>query len=80
MTTSTIHKKMSRKPLRIRPEFLPESAKYATIDDTEYVLIPVKDFAEWYEDIEDRAVGEYVRDDPTPAVPGEEMMRRVNDA
>lgn len=72
--TATVARK---KTLRIRPEFLPDSARYATIDEREYVMIPVEDFAEWHEDLEDRAVAEYVRDDPAPGIPFDEMMRRV---
>ncbi len=77
MTAIAPRRKSARKPLRIRPEFLPDSAKYATIDDRDYVMIPVDDFAEWHEDLADRAIAEYVRDDPAPGIPFEEMMQRV---
>ncbi len=58
MTTMTPKRKAAKKSLRIRPEFLPDSARYATIDEEEYVMIPVRDFAGWYEDIEDRIIVE----------------------
>lgn len=73
MTTAATRKKAPRKPLRIRPELLPNSAKYGTFDGREYVMIPVEDFGEWYEDIEDGAVVEYARDNPEPLVPAEEV-------
>lgn len=44
--------------LRIREELLPDSAKYITLDDREYVMIPVDEFGEWYEDIVDGAVSQ----------------------
>ncbi len=69
MTAMTPKRKAIRKALRIRPELLPASARYATIDDNEYVMIPVKDFGGWYEDIEDNAVAEYVRDVPGSVIP-----------
>lgn len=40
-----------KKNLRIRPELLPETATYGTFADKEYVMIPVEDFGEWFEDI-----------------------------
>ena len=77
MTATVTRRKASRKPLRIRPEFLPDSARYITIDDCDYVMIPVADFAGWHEDLEDRAVAEDARDDPAPGIPFDEMMRRI---
>ncbi len=77
MTATIERRKPARKPLRIRPEYLPDSARYATIDDCEYVMIPVADFAGWHEELEDRAVAEYVKDDPSPGIPFDEMLRRV---
>ena len=59
-TITASRKKAPKKPLRIRPELLPDSAKYGTFDGREYVMIPVEDFGEWYEDVEDGAVVEYV--------------------
>lgn len=47
-----------KKPLRIRPELLPDSATYGTFADKEYVMIPVEDFGEWYEDIALGAIAE----------------------
>jgi hypothetical protein len=35
---------------RIRPELLPDTAVYGTFADREYIMIPVEDFGEWYED------------------------------
>lgn len=78
MTTATAPRKRTvRKPLRIRPELLPDSAKYATIDDEEYVMIPVRDFGEWYEDIEDGAIAQYAHDNPEPAISFEELEAEI---
>ncbi len=60
MTTMTPRKKASRKPLRIRPELLPDSAKYGAFDGREYVMIPVEDFGDWYEDALDSAVIDHI--------------------
>ncbi len=75
MTTIAPRKKTPRKPLRIRPELLPDSAKYATIDSEEYVMIPVRDFGEWYEDVVDGAVAQYAFDNPEPLVPSEQVKK-----
>lgn len=80
MTTATPRKKATKKPLRIRPEILPESVKYITIDDIEYVAMPVKDFGDWYEDVEDGAVVRYAHENPEPLVPADEVkadLKRV---
>lgn len=73
MPTTATHKKPVRKPMRIRPELLPDSATYGTFDGREYVMIPVEDFGDWYEDVEDGAVVAYARDNPEPIVPAEEV-------
>ncbi len=74
MTTATI----KRKKLRIREELLPDSAVYATIAEKEYVMIPVEEFGDWYEDIEDRIlVKERKRFDEGPAVPLAEIQERI---
>ncbi len=66
-----------KRPLRIREEFLPESAKYATIDSVEYVMIPVADFGEWYEDVEDGAVVRYAHDNPESLVPAAQVKEKI---
>lgn len=71
--TATMTKRTIRKPLRIRPELLPDSAKYATIDDEEYVMIPVRDFGEWYEDVEDGVLAQHALDNPEPLIPAEQV-------
>ncbi|MCD8140498.1 MAG: hypothetical protein LUE17_12100 [Planctomycetaceae bacterium] len=70
MTTTA---KKKTKQLRIREELLPETAKYATFDGTEYVMIPVADFGDWYEDVEDGAIVRYAHDNPSPIIPAEEV-------
>lgn len=75
--TTTAKKRVAGKRLRIREELLPESAKYATIDDVEYVMIPVSDFGEWYEDVEDGAVVRYARAHPAPLVPAERVKAKI---
>lgn len=77
MTTALTRKKAAQKPLRIRPELLPDSAKYGTFDGLEYVMIPVADFGEWYEDVEDGAVVRYTRDNPEPGIPFEDVMAEI---
>ncbi len=78
MTTMTPRKKASRKPLRIRPEFLPESAIYGTFAEREYVMIPVEDFGDWYEDIEANVVAEERRQfDDGPVVPVEDILAEI---
>ncbi len=75
--TATAKKRSAKKPLRIREELLPESAKYATIDGIEYVMIPVADFGEWYEDVEDGAVVQYARDNPAPLIPASQVKEKI---
>ncbi len=75
----TKERKPSRPParLRIREELLPGSARYITIDDIEYVAMPVADFGEWYEDTVDLAVAEDRDLDPDPCVPAEQVFARL---
>ncbi len=40
-------------------------------------MIPVRDFGEWYEDVEDGAVVQYVRDNPEPTIPFEELEAEI---
>lgn len=67
-------KKALKKPLRIRSELLPESARYITIDDVEYVALPVVEFGDWYEDTLDGAVADYVESLGEPAIPAEKVL------
>lgn len=67
----------STKPLRIRSELLPESATYGRFADREYVMIPVEDFADWYEDTVDAAVTDYIEELAEPGIPEEEMKTRL---
>ncbi len=76
MTTMT-KKRSTKKPLRIREELLPESAVYGTFADREYIMIPVEDFGEWYEDIEDGAVVQYTQDNPTPLISAEQVKEKI---
>jgi hypothetical protein len=78
MTTAAPRRKASRKPLRIRQELLPDSAKYGTFDGREYLMIPVEDFGGWYEDIEDRLALEEARNDPSPGISLEELLEKAN--
>ncbi len=65
------------KPLRIREELLPDSARYLTLDNVEYVMIPVAEFGDWYEDAIDSAlVHEYGYDDE-PAIPWEDVKKEL---
>lgn len=64
----------AKKPLRIREELLPGSSRYITIDGIEYVALPVADFRDWYEDIEDRIALEEARADREPGTPIETVM------
>ncbi len=66
-----------KKKLRIREELLPDSARYITIDDIEYVAMPVADFGEWYEDAIDLAVAEDRDLDPGSAIPAEQVFARL---
>ncbi len=77
MTTTTAGKKSPRKPLRIRPELLPKSAIYGTFAEQEYVMIPVEDFGDWYEEIVDNAAAKTVRDCDCPTVPFEEVAAEL---
>lgn len=77
MTATAEKKKTSRKPLRIRQELLPDSAKYGTFDGREYVMIPVEDFGGWYEDMEDRLALEEARDNPSPGISLDELLQKA---
>lgn len=67
----------AKKPLRIREELLPASAVYGTFAGREYVMIPVEDFGDWYEDTVDMAVAEDRGDDPGPGVPAEQVFAHL---
>ncbi len=73
-TTMTPRRKAVRKSLRIRPELLPDSVKYGTFDGREYVMIPVEDFGEWYEDALDGAVIDHIDSLGETAVPAEKVL------
>lgn len=75
MTATTRKKAVGKK--RIRPELLPDTARYLTIDDQDYVMIPVADFGEWYEDTVDSAIAEDRRQDDASAIPLEEARKRL---
>ncbi len=76
--TAAAKKRSIRKPLRIREELPPESAKYAAIDRIEYVMIPVADFGNWYEDIEANIIAEERRQfDDGPAIPIEDILAEI---
>ncbi len=66
-----------RKPLRIRPELLPASAKYCTFDEREYIMLPVEDFGDWLEDIEDRLDWEDYKNNPEPGIPFEDVLKEI---
>ncbi len=74
MTSVHTRKKAGNKK-RIRPELLPETAKYLTLDDTEYVMIPVSDFGEWYEDAVDSAIAEDSKEESGDLVTGDEVKK-----
>ncbi len=74
MTTMTPRKKATRKPLRIRPELLPDSAKYGTFDGREYIMIPVEDFGHWYEDALDGAVIDHIDSLGETTIPSEKAL------
>ncbi len=77
MTTMTTRKKANRKPLRIREELLPDSAKYGTFDGREYVMIPVEDFGDWFEYIEDMLALEEAQKDPSSGIPLDELLKKA---
>ncbi len=60
MTTS---KKRDKYVLRVRSELIPESSKYMTFDDVDYLMIPVGEFNAWYETFEDTSIAKYGSDD-----------------
>lgn len=67
----------AKKPLRIREEFLPKSARYITIDDIEYVAMPVADFGEWFEEVELGAVLDDRKKDTAPAIPFDQAVEEI---
>lgn len=72
--------KSPAKPLRIREELLPASARYIIIDDVEYIAMPVAEFGDWYEDALDGAVLDDREQDSDPAVPFEQAMAEIRAA
>ncbi len=68
-----------QKPLRIRPELLPASAKYGTFDGREYIMVPVENFGDWLEDIEDRLDWEDYKNNPEPGIPFEEVLKEIEE-
>ena len=70
-------KKKGVKKNRIRPELLPDSAKYATIDEREYIMIPVSDFGEWYNDVLDGAIADERRAAGADTEPFDQVVARL---
>ncbi len=61
-------------PRRIRPEVLPETATYGTFAGKEYVMIPVEDFGEWYDDVTLGAIAQdRLEMDDEPPIPIENI-------
>lgn len=75
--TARISKPKPKKPLRIREELLPRSARYITIDDIEYVAMPVADFGEWYEDVELGAVLDDRQKNAESTVPFDQAVKEI---
>ena len=78
--TAKIKHTPAGKPPRIRPELLPGTAIYGRFADREYVMIPVEDFGEWYEDTVDGAVADYIERLEEPGIPEENMLAKVRRA
>ncbi len=76
-TTMASREKAVVKPLRIRPELLPDSVKYGTFDGREYVMIPVEDFGDWYEDALDGAVVDHVESLGEEGIPAEKALAEL---
>ncbi len=76
-TTAAPRKKTVEKPLRIRRELLPDSAKYGTFDGREYIMIPVEDFGDWYEDSLDSAVVDHVESLGEDGIPAEQVLANL---
>lgn len=70
--------KAPKKPLRIRPELLPDTATYGTFAGKEYIMIPVEDFGEWYEDATLGAIAQdRLENDDGPALPLEASVDEI---
>lgn len=79
-TTATAKKakKKSGKPLRIRPELLPGTATYGTFSGKEYLMIPVEEFGDWYEDITLGAIAQDRLDNAEePPLPFSELRKAM---
>lgn len=74
---SAVGSKM-RKPLRIREELLPESAVYGTFAGKEYVMIPVEDFGDWYEDLSDNIAADCAMEEPGISTPMEKVFMELD--
>lgn len=79
-STASFKGTQNQKPSqRIRPDLLPDSAVYGTFAGREYVMIPVDDFGEWYEDITLGAVAQDRMDNDTePPIPLEAILAEMN--
>lgn len=70
---------MPKKPLRVRPELLPDTATYGTFAGKEYLMIPVEDFGEWFEDITLGAIAQdRLENDTEPPIPFEDILTRLD--
>ena len=76
MITATPKKKAAGSPRRICQELLPDSAVYGAFAGREYVMIPVEDFGDWLEDIEDRLAVEEASNDPSPGISLEDLLKK----
>lgn len=72
--TAKSSKPKPKKPLRIREELLPDSATYGTFAGREYVMIPVEDFGDWYEDLADNIAADCAMEEPGESIPMEEVL------
>ncbi len=58
--------------------FFPEASRLITMDGRDYVMIPLDEFDEWYEDEIDKALVEDLKyEDKGPGIPIEEILNDV---
>ncbi len=70
----------SDKPHRLigaRKKVLPATSKKLSIEKTRFHAVPVADFAEWYEDIWDGAICQYVHENPELSLPFAEVLANL---
>ncbi|MCC8180657.1 MAG: hypothetical protein LIP23_07095 [Planctomycetes bacterium] len=68
--------KPNKRLLKARKKRLPQSGMKVFADRTWYMAVPVNDVQDWFEDIEDYAIVQYVRENPQPVLSWHDILQK----